>query len=96
MRYAYIYPGARSGNSNSKMVWILKSDKEIDVYANNEKAQEYWQEYFAEELKEYGKVDLHPVQTSFTYDMVDEGEYNGENKDRIDSVIRQIEAEKDG
>ena len=57
MRYAYIYPGARSGNSNSKMVWILKSDKEIDVYANNEKAQEYWQEYFAEE------TTLNPIAT---------------------------------
>ena len=96
MRYAYIYPGARSGTSTSKMVWILKSDKEIDVYANTEQQQKYWEEYFATELEVSGKVDLHPVQTSFTYNAVDEGEYTGENKDRIDSVIRQIKAEKDG
>ena len=96
MRYAYIYPGPMSGTGTLKMVWILKSDKEIDVYANTEKGQKYWEEYFATELKEVGKVDLHPVQTSFSYYAVDEGEYTGENKDRIDSVIRQIKAEKDG
>jgi thymidylate synthase len=95
MRYAYIYPGPMSGTSTSKMVWILKSDKEIDVYANTEEEEKYWKEYFVRELKEHGKVDLHPVSTSCSYDMVETGEYAGENKDRIDSVIRQIKAEKD-
>ena len=95
MRFGYIYPSAISPkNDNMKLIFIEKSDKEVEVHTNEGMgAKKRWEQMIERDIESYGGVSLEGLINGFSYYAKEIGEYSGDDKDRIDGLIKYMEQE---
>ena len=92
MRFGYIYPSAISPkNDNMKLIFIEKSDKEVEVHTNEGMgAKKRWEQMIERDIESYGGVSLEGLMNGFSYYAQEIGEYRGPKKTRIDSLIKHM------